>query len=778
MEYNYGLISPGGRRPAPGDQPGMTSLPLDQILAGDCIEHLNALPPGSVDLVFADPPYNLQLQQELWRPNMTKVDAVDDDWDQFASLDDYDAFTRAWLSACRRVLKDTGTIWVIGSYHNIHRVGSIMMDLGFWTLNDVTWIKCLAGHTELFVLVNGKPLISTLKDLVRIDLTTNSIELPSYDETGQLDWVSLTGWHKVEKSRGLRIQMEDGAWIECTPEHRFPVLLNGQVEMLPARELHVGQSLLQLARFEINPVVQSEAMDAAFGEFIGWYLAEGSIRSGEKGLQFSLAADERTKAEELISLIQKRFGVAGRIHSYRNSLHLAFPGRFMVELMRRFIRGEGARDKRLSREAFQHGKEFLSGILKGYLQGDGHWDAQNKRWRLGLCRNYGLITDLSVICRVLGYRLRFAEGHVPYQRGLAQILRGEIRENSDDHWNAIALENLGLPARYKFAANQRHSIARLRSDYQLITRKHPVGEMPFGAKQVLAGDLRPLRVKSIVDSSLRTFYDLAVDGNHVFALANGLLTHNSNPMPNFRGVRFTNAHETLIWAQKNQGTKYTFNYQAMKSLNDELQMRSDWHIPICSGKERIRVNGAKAHSTQKPEALLYRVILSSSNPGDVVLDPFFGTGTTGAVAKKLGRHWLGIERDERYINVAQARLDAIQPELFEPAVFSFENKRSQPRVPFGTLIERGLIQPGQKLYFGRQGSATAIVLANGQLKWGRVTGSIHEVAGAIQDSPSNGWEHWYYLDPETGQRLVLDTLRERIRREDRPQPSPDQGFSE
>jgi site-specific DNA-methyltransferase (adenine-specific) len=360
----------------------MPSLPLNQILAGDCVERLNELPPESVDLIFSDPPYNLQLQQELWRPNMTKVDAVDDDWDHFPSLSDYDQFSRAWLAACRRVLKDTGTIWVIGSYHNIYRVGSVMMDLGFWTLNDVAWVKV-------------------------------------------------------------------------------------------------------------------------------------------------------------------------------------------------------------------------------------------------------------------------------------------------------------------------------------------------------------------------------------------------NPMPNFRGMRFTNAHETLLWAQKIQGAKYTFNYQAMKSLNDGLQMRSDWHIPICSGRERIRVNGAKAHSTQKPEALLYRILLSSSNPGDLVLDPFFGTGTTGAVARKLGRNWIGIERNEEYIRVAQDRIDAIQPELFEPDAFSFENKRTQPRIPFGALLERGLIQPGQKLYFGQRGSITATVLANGQLKWGRTTGSIHEVGRAIQDSPCNGWEHWYYQDETTGERLQIDRLRERVRDLDR-----------
>ncbi len=358
----------------------MNEPPFNQIIRGDCVEILNTLPEKSVDLIFADPPYNLQLQQELWRPNMTRVDAVDDEWDRFDGFEAYDQFTRAWLRACRRVLKDTGTIWVIGSYHNIYRVGAILMDLGYWILNDVVWTK-------------------------------------------------------------------------------------------------------------------------------------------------------------------------------------------------------------------------------------------------------------------------------------------------------------------------------------------------------------------------------------------------SNPMPNFRGVRFTNAHETLLWAQRNHGARYTFNYQAMKALNDGLQMRSDWEIPLCTGAERIKVNGEKAHATQKPEALLYRVILSSSNPGDVVLDPFFGTGTTGAVATKLHRRWVGIERDERYIDIARERIDAIQTAPFSDQVFSFANKRDRPRIPFGALLERGLLRPGQTLYFGKQGALTALVLANGQIRHNDLVGSIHEVAKAIQRAPCNGWEHWYYVDDQTSERRAIDALRELVRAE-------------
>ena len=352
-------------------------LPLNRILKGDCVEILNSLPENSIDLVFADPPYNLQLQNELYRPNMTKVDAVNDNWDKFASFKDYDDFTTTWLTACRRILKDTGTIWVIGSYHNIYRVGTILQDLGFWYLNDVVWVK-------------------------------------------------------------------------------------------------------------------------------------------------------------------------------------------------------------------------------------------------------------------------------------------------------------------------------------------------------------------------------------------------SNPMPNFRGVRFTNAHETMLWSQKKKGAKYTFNHHAMKSLNDDLQMRSDWIIPICSGAERIKLNGEKAHSTQKPEALLYRVILSSSNSGDVVLDPFFGSGTTGAVAKKLHRNWIGIERDETYIEIAQKRIDSIPDTMFSNDVFIVDRKKAELRIPFGALLENSLLSVGQTLYFGEKGEATAIILSDANIQNNGTIGSIHKVGTVIQNAPCNGWEHWYYKDNK-GNLVVINELRKIMR---------------
>jgi modification methylase len=354
----------------------VTQPPINQILHGDCIEILKSIPENSVDCIFADPPYNLQLQHDLYRPDMSKVDAVNDGWDHFEDFKEYDDFTSKWLSASQKVLKDTGTIWVIGSYHNILRVGAIMQDLGFWFLNDVVWIK-------------------------------------------------------------------------------------------------------------------------------------------------------------------------------------------------------------------------------------------------------------------------------------------------------------------------------------------------------------------------------------------------TNPMPNFRGVRFTNAHETMIWAQKKKGASYTFNHKSMKALNDDLQMRSDWTIPLVKGKKRIRANGTKAHSTQKPEGLLYRVIMSSSNVGDVILDPFFGSGTTGAVAKKLGRNWIGIEQDEKYVKIARERIDAAAEA--DTDAIDVEKPR-QARVPFGTLIESGYLSVGQSLFFTKD-NKKAKILSNGHLKCGDLTGSIHGVAKALMNgAPVNGWDVWYYKDAN-GKKNTINTIREEIRSE-------------
>ena len=349
---------------------------LDSVLVGDCLEQLQRLPSRSVDMVFADPPYNLQLSGGLTRPDQSRVDGVDAGWDKFDSFAAYDAFTRAWLAECRRVLKKDGTLWVIGSYHNIFRVGSIMQDLGFWLLNDVIWLK-------------------------------------------------------------------------------------------------------------------------------------------------------------------------------------------------------------------------------------------------------------------------------------------------------------------------------------------------------------------------------------------------SNPMPNFRGRRFTNAHETLIWAARQKDSRYTFNYEALKALNDDKQMRSDWLLPLCTGHERLRNDkGEKLHPTQKPEALLYRVLLASSKPGDVVLDPFFGTGTTGAVARRLGRRFIGIERDASYAEAARQRIAAIRP-LPGRDLQVAQPKRALPRVPFGTLVENGLIRPGEVLT-DTAGRFAARVRADGTLATAEASGSIHRLGALVQGLEAcNGWTFWHV---KRGGKLVpIDLLRQQYR---------------
>jgi modification methylase len=377
MKRGMGM-SMGKQTAAPKSNGGLRVLPFDTIINGDCIAAMDTLPASSVDMIFADPPYNLQLEGELVRPNNTKVDAVDDDWDKFADFATYDRFTEAWLKSARRILKDDGTIWVIGSYHNIFRVGTKLQDIGYWMLNDVIWRK-------------------------------------------------------------------------------------------------------------------------------------------------------------------------------------------------------------------------------------------------------------------------------------------------------------------------------------------------------------------------------------------------TNPMPNFRGRRFTNAHETMIWCAKSKDSRHAFNYEAMKALNDDLQMRSDWLLPICSGGERLKDSkGRKGHPTQKPEALLHRVILAATKPGDVVLDPFFGSGTTGAVAKRLGRRWIGIERDPAYIDLARKRIAAVQA-VAERELLITPSKREEPRIPFGWLVERGLLEPGALLH-SFNGRWTAKVRADGTLISADHRGSIHQVGAAVQGAPAcNGWAFWCYK--VDGKLVSIDTLRQQVRAE-------------
>ena len=356
----------------------LSDVPLDAILRDDCVAAMARLPEASVDLIFADPPYNLQLRAELHRPDNSRVDAVDDAWDRFESFEAYDRFTRAWLAEARRVLKPDGALWVIGSYHNIFRVGAALQDEGFWILNDVVWRK-------------------------------------------------------------------------------------------------------------------------------------------------------------------------------------------------------------------------------------------------------------------------------------------------------------------------------------------------------------------------------------------------SNPMPNFRGKRLTNAHETLIWAARSENSKAVFNYDAAKALNEDLQMRSDWTLPLCTGSERLKdATGAKLHPTQKPEALLHRVLVLSTRPGDVVLDPFFGSGTTGAVAKRLGRRWIGIEREARYADAAQARIDDVRPAPAE-AVAVTPSRRAAPRIPFGELVERQLVRPGETLS-SPCGKHRAVVRADGSLKWDAASGSIHKIGALTQRAPScNGWTYWHFK--RDGRPIPIDALRAQLRDE-------------
>ncbi len=242
-----------------------------------------------------------------------------------------------------------------------------------------------------------------------------------------------------------------------------------------------------------------------------------------------------------------------------------------------------------------------------------------------------------------------------------------------------------------------------------------------------------------------------------FWILNDVVWCKTNPMPNFKGTRFTNAHETLIWASRDEGSKYTFNYRAMKSLNDELQMRSDWSFPICGGQERIKRGGTKAHPTQKPEALLYRILLACTQKGDVVLDPFFGTGTTGAVARRLGRHWIGIERDATYVDVAHERIAAALP-LDESAVTTMMSPKAQPKVAFGTLVETDYIKPGTKVFDAKR-RWVATVRADGSLVMGSDAASIHKLGAQIQGAPScNGWTFWHY--EAEGAIKPIDALRQ------------------
>ena len=248
--------------------------------------------------------------------------------------------------------------------------------------------------------------------------------------------------------------------------------------------------------------------------------------------------------------------------------------------------------------------------------------------------------------------------------------------------------------------------------------------------------------------------------NMGFWILNDVIWNKNNPMPNFRGTRFTNAHETLIWASKSEGSKYTFNYQSLKCLNDDLQMRSTWSFPICNGKERLKKNGKKVHSTQKPESLIHRIILASSNKNDFILDPFLGSGTTAVVSKKLGRNYFGIEKEKYYFYATIKRLEntnIIKDEYLD----TLQNNRTKPRIPFGSLVEMGLIKPGTEIYDQKK-KVNAKIMIDGSIKYQQSEGSIHKVAAKIIGAEScNGWTFWHY---KSGNSLKpIDDLRQRLR---------------
>ena len=260
-----------------------------------------------------------------------------------------------------------------------------------------------------------------------------------------------------------------------------------------------------------------------------------------------------------------------------------------------------------------------------------------------------------------------------------------------------------------------------------------------------------------------SYHNIFRIGYHIqntnFWILNDVIWKKNNPMPNFRGTRFTNAHETLIWASKNKNSKYTFNYQSLKCLNDDLQMRSDWTLPICNGSERIKKNGKKIHSTQKPESLLHRVLLASTNKGDFVFDPFLGTGTTAVVAKKIGRNYFGIEKEKKYYKTAIQRLKKTI-KIEDHYLDTIKNNKSKPRIPFGSLIEMGILEAGMTLFDSKK-KYNAKIMADGSIKCNNSEGSIHKVAAGIMKTESyNGWTYWHYnLD---GAIVPIDRLRQKL----------------
>jgi DNA modification methylase len=571
-------------------------LPLDSIIWGDCLRVMRRWPRDSVDLIFADPPYNLQLKQTLIRPNRTVVDAVDDTWDQFRDFREYDRFTTAWLKECRRLLRPTGTLWVIGTYHNIYRVGSILQDLGFWILNDVVWIKCLAETTRVYARIPSGERPSTLKDLVRLDPTTVQLW------NGQ-QWTQVLGWaENASSGESVELELRSGERIRCTANHQWPT----QRGLVAASALQVGDILQTCLLPEPEePRNPSGLDDELIGWFVGLYIAEGS-RSGDT-IQISSHVKESARFERLQCLADAYHATLAIHHMGENCCNANLNSLILNGIIDTYVRGKVAANKHLSGRCWQRSNCFLRSLLEGYLSGDGHYEEGNDRWRLGFTYNAALEADFRTLCARLGIGLRLRMGKARCDGREFATCRGEIRFSRRPHQNA-----------------------------------HDDGE-----------------VVRIGRSWGTQFWDVAVaDEPHLFALASGVLSKNSNPMPNFRGVRLTNAHETLIWAKKSESARgYTFNYHLLKGMNGGKQMRSDWNFPLCAGAERLRdEEGKKAHSTQKPERLLERIILGCTNEGGVVLDPFAGTGTTAYVAQQHGRRWIAVEKEREYVELMARRL--------------------------------------------------------------------------------------------------------------------------
>ena len=674
------------------------ALAVNQIHLGDCVEVMNSLPPKCVDLVFADPPYNMQLGGDLWRPDMTKVDAVTDPWDKFKSFAEYDAFTRAWLTAARRVLKDTGTLWVIGSYHNIYRVGAILMDAGYWVLNDVCWIKCLSETTRVYARTPQGERPLALRDLK--DTDPKNVQLWN----GQ-QWTRLCGWAESASSEGLEIELRSGERLRCTPNHRWPTLRG----LVTANELKIGDILERCILPEPQDNCLASGLDDELtGWFVGLYLAEGSRYGGT--ITIAGHVKEQSRFHRLCQVAQAFHGQCAWYEPRGNASMINMHGTVLNALLDAYVGGKTAKTKFLSTLCWQRSNTFLRALLTGYLDGDGHYDVSNDRWRLGFAQNRELENSLRTLAARLDIQLRIKDARGCYSHKDYPFLRGEVR------WI-------------------RPQTARAMSDTEVL---------------------------GIKSARTERFIDIAVtDDPHLFALASGVLTHNSNPTPQMKGTRFCNAHETLLWAKKSADQKkYTFHYRELKAGNDDKQMRSDWYIPLCSGGEREMRNGKKAHTTQKPEALMHRVIAATTNPGDIVLDPFCGTGTTAAVAKRLGRNYITIDREAVYVEVAEKRLANISPALLTSADESgILLGGPKPRVPFLSFVESGRLPLGSALRL-KGTNVHAVIHADGTISAGGHRGSIHKVAAECLGLPTaNGWTSWLFLDTQIDQELLLDALR-------------------